>query len=301
MIPARLGIAGVGLIGGSIALRARALGARVAGYDRDASALAAAQQRSALDVTAPDLGALARECDVLVIALPVDAACDALGALAGRPGPALVIDVASVKEPLARAGAAVANYLGTHPMAGSERSGIAAADAALFEGATWAHGPHPDAELVERTRRFIVAMGGRPLEIDAAAHDAVVALTSHLPQALAVALGAELAAGTLADPRVMELCGPGMMSMLRLARSPESVWEPIVAANAAPLAAQLRALAARLKEAAAALDVGESGILMSYFARARSAAVALEERIGPGPRSSAYPWPPSNPAPPPAR
>ncbi len=281
----RLGIAGVGLIGGSIALRARTLRVAVIGFDQDAATLARAHARGALDAIVPDLVSLARGCDTLVVALPVDAAVAALRALEGVAGPRLILDVASVKVALLAAAASLPNYIGTHPMAGREHGGIDAADAALFEHATWAHSPHPGADLVDATRAFIAAMGATPLQIEPAEHDAIVALTSHLPQALSVALGAELAAAAADDPRVLELCGPGMLSMLRLARSPQSVWAPIVAQNAGPLAGRLRRLERMLAAAAAALEAGECAPLMSYFASAGAAAGILEERFLPGSRS----------------
>lgn len=281
----RLGIAGVGLIGGSIALRARAAGTFVVGFDSNPATLERALTGGVIDQTAPDLEALARACTTLVVALPVDATAVALARLAGCPGPELVIDVASVKVPLVEAGARVANYVGTHPMAGREQGGVDAADARLFLNATWAYVPHPSAALAERTRAFIGAMGARPLEIDPVRHDAIVALTSHLPQAVSVLLGAELAAAAHADSRVMELCGPGMMSMLRLARSPENTWSPIITANALPIAQRLRSIARMCQAIAVSLEAGESGPLMAYFDSARAAAVALEKRFLPGPRS----------------
>jgi prephenate dehydrogenase len=179
----------------------------------------------------------------------------------------------------------VANYLGTHPMAGREQGGIDFADPRLFENATWAHTPHPDAALIAKTRAFITAMGASPLAIDPECHDAIVALTSHLPQALAVVLGAELAGAAHDDCRVMELCGPGMMSMLRLARSPESIWAPIVTANARPIAQRLHSIARTLDDAAAALEAGSSAPLMARFAQAREAVNELEERLIPSSRS----------------
>ncbi len=205
--------------------------------------------------------------------------------LAGTRGPALVMDVASVKAPLAAAGSEVANYLGTHPMAGREQGGLGFANPALFDNATWAHMPHPDAELVAKTRAFIASMGALPLEIDPERHDAIVALTSHLPQALAVLLGSELAAAARDDRRVMEFCGPGMMTMLRLARSPQNIWAPIVTANAQPIAKRLRSIARAIDAAAAALEADESAPLMAHFALAREAVEDLEERIVPSPRS----------------
>ena len=255
------------------------------GLDRDSSAASRALARGAVQALEADLETLARCSDTLVIALPVDATAAALQRLTGVAGPALVIDVASVKAPLLRFAELVPNYIGTHPMAGRERGGIDAADRALFESATWAYSLQPNPALAVRARAFLAAMGARPLEIDALRHDAIVALTSHLPQALSVALGAELARAMQNDPQVRELCGPGMMSMLRLARSPEAIWLPIVRANAGPLGRQLRSIARALVAAADGLDIGDSAPLMSYFEAARCASGELEERFSSDVRS----------------
>lgn len=283
----RIGIVGLGLIGGSIALRARARGAWVTGFDLDPAATAQAMERAAVDRLEPSLDALAGNCDMLVIALPLAAAADALEELGSRaaPGPTLVIDVASVKAPLARFSGSLAGYIGTHPMAGRERAGLASADPELFENATWAHVPHANATLIARVRAFIGAMGARPLAIEALEHDTIVAATSHLPQAISIVLAAELAGQMHDDPRVIELCGPGMMSMLRLARSPAALWSAIFSANAVPLAARLRSLAGELAAAADGLDRGDSTQLMSYFEDARDAVDALAERFPTNSRS----------------
>lgn len=285
----RLGIAGTGLVGGSIALRARAGGATVIAYDADPAALVRARERGAIDTIAIDLRELAAQCDTLVIALPVDATREALHALAGMPPgilPELTIDVASVKAAIA-AGPVPAHFVGTHPMAGRERGGIDAADPALFAGATWAYVPPAEGALEPPVRAFIEAMGALPLPVDATRHDEIVALTSHLPQALSVLLGAQLAAAS-DGTQVKELCGPGMMSMLRLARSPESVWAPIVAANARPLAEQMHAFARTLMSVARGLEQGDISGLMAYFGDARRSADALEERLSTPARSSPY-------------
>ncbi|MFN2459359.1 MAG: prephenate dehydrogenase [Candidatus Velthaea sp.] len=289
MTPQRIGIAGVGLIGGSIGLRAAALGREVVGFDVDGTALAVALARGAVARRASSAAALAAECDVLVLALPVDATCAVLRELTGLAKlPALIVDVASVKAPVAAAAAGLAHFVGTHPMAGRETGGIGAAMPDLFAGATWAHLPHPDRELVAHVRAFITDMDAVPLEVPADVHDAVVALTSHLPQALSVLLGSELAVADAADGRVRELCGPGIISMLRLARSPESVWAPIAAANAGALAERLRSFAGALNSVADGLDKGDVSRLMSYFRDARRIAGALEERTASRRRSSAY-------------
>jgi prephenate dehydrogenase len=267
----RLGVAGAGLIGGSIALRARELGAAVRIFDRDPATMDRARARGAAGDAAASLGELAAQCDVLVIAMPVDATCLALGELAGtRTGlPALILDVASVKRPVMAAASGLKQFVGTHPMAGRERGGIDAADANLFAGAMWAYAPHADATLVKRVREFIEALGAHPLEIAAADHDEIVALTSHLPQLLSVVLGSELSDAQSADARVSDLSGTGIASMLRLAASPQSVWGPIFVANARPVAARVRAFVRELEAAATALEEADISRLMAYFEKSQ--------------------------------
>lgn len=291
MKPERLGIVGVGLIGGSIALRARSLGSTVIGFDTDAEALQRARARGALDDLAPGLESLAAQCDTLVVSAPVDATLAILDRLADlarertRTLPTLVLDVASVKAPFVHVASRLETFVGTHPMAGREVGGIEAANRDLFEGATWAYAPHANASLVRAVEAFIRSMGAEPLSIEPSTHDAIVAVTSHLPQALSVALGSQLAAAAHGDTRVLALCGSGMQSMLRLARSPQRMWGPIAAANARPLAAALRTCADLLVTAAEHLDEADISPLMSYFGDARALAESLEERFATAQRS----------------
>jgi prephenate dehydrogenase len=271
-----LGIAGVGLIGGSIALRAHAAGARVIGYDRDPEALRAATAAGALDETAPDLAALAARCDILAIALPVDVTIDVLGSDVTLDGPALVFDVASVKTPIAAAAAGRTHFVASHPLAGRELGGFGAADATLFDGRTWAIVPAFDPAAQARLETLIVALGARPLLVSAQEHDRLVAISSHLPQMVSVALGAQLAAAGDSDARVYDLCGPGMRSMLRLAASDASLWAPIAQANATALADALEAVAASLRMTAAGLRAGNLEALLAAFEDAHRAVGALE-------------------------
>ena len=271
-----LGIAGIGLIGGSIALRAHAAGATVIGFDRDPAALRAATAAGALEGTAASLAELAARCTVVAIALPVDVT---VAVLAGEPalaGPELVFDVASVKAPIVAAAGSLAHFVASHPLAGRERGGFDAADAALFDGRTWAIAPAADPAAQARLAAFVTALGARPLIIDAGEHDRLVAISSHLPQVLSVALGAGLAGTGDADTRVYDLCGPGMRSMLRLAASDARMWAPIAQANAAALADALDALAVGLQASAAGIRAGDLETLLTAFGDAHRAVDALE-------------------------
>lgn len=274
-----LGIAGVGLIGGSIARRAHAAGATVIGYDNDPDALRAATAAGAIDGTAPDLAALAARCTIVAIALPVDETIAALGSPA-LGAPELVFDVASVKVPIVSAAIGLPRFVASHPLAGRETGGFAASDATLFEGRTWAIVPALDPAVQARLEQLVIALGARPLVLTAADHDRLVAISSHLPQVLSVVLGAQLAAAGDADGRVYDLCGPGMESMLRLAHSNAALWAPIAQANAAPVAEALTAVAAALQAAADGLRGGNPVGLLAAFEEAHRAVGALERSTG---------------------
>ena len=269
----RIGIYGAGLIGCSIAARARGLGAFVTAVDRRPESVAEAQRLGFIDAIAPDLVRLAAESDIVVIATPVDAALDALGLLAERSHPDglpnLVIDVASVKAPFA--GLDVPNYVPTHPFAGSERSGPGAADPDLFEGRPWAYVPPSNPALEERAVAFISALGGVPIAVEAQRHDEIAAVTSHLPQLLSVALGVVVGQAQ-SDALAERLAGSGLRSMLRLGRSNSEMWAPILAHNSGRIVPVLRNAAATLSRFAEALDEGEIAQLSSYFADARRTA-----------------------------
>jgi prephenate dehydrogenase len=239
-----VGIVGTGLIGASIGLRARASGALVLGCDSSEAALAAAREAGAIDRIAPR-GTLLASAGVLVLAVPLDATLGEIGALRESPQirAALVMDVASVKAPVAAAARGLANFVGTHPMAGSERSGAAAARADLFEGRPWLYVPPGNADLEAQAREFIESMGASPSAVDASEHDRIVALTSHLPQLLAFAFARRVRAlGETAGP----MCGPVARELLRIGGSNPAMWDPIFAANRANIEEELRVLMAEL-------------------------------------------------------
>ncbi len=275
-----LGIVGTGLIGTSIGLRARGAGARTIGFDAQPGQAERALARGALDHVAAAV-AECFEADVLVLATPFEATLELIEALVRNPPPArLVLDVCSVKTPLALAGRSLAAFVPSHPMAGSERSGPEAARADLFEGCVWTYAPAAAPEPVRAAREFIAAMGARPLALDPAEHDRIVALTSHLPQVVAVALAGRLAR-RLDEPGVAELCGTGMRSMLRLGSSSWPVWRGVLSQNGAAVAQEVRGLAAVLTEFARDLEAGDAEALGPHFDEAARAV----QRLNPVPET----------------
>ena len=215
---------------------------------------------------------------MLVLAGPVDVTLVQLAELArlapGALRASLVLDVGSVKAPVARAGTALSVFVPTHPIAGSERSGPSAARADLFAGRTWAYDPAFRPRALERALQFIRTMRAEPFAIDSSAHDRLVALTSHLPQMLSVALGARFREA-LGDVSALPLAGSGMRSMLRLAASSFSMWRPVLVANAGSVAQEVRALAAILNEAASGLERGDTAGVEDLFGAAAASVAAL--------------------------
>jgi prephenate dehydrogenase len=241
-----VGIFGIGLIGGSIGLRARRNGAYVIGSDCDLVALETARTLGAIDAVAEG-EELHRSADVLVIATHLEATLDELTRLAQEPDLplALVLDVSSVKEPVVRAARRLKNFVATHPMAGSERSGVSAAHAGLFDDCSWAFVPTGDGALDARAEAFIRSCGGMPVAIEAEAHDRMVALTSHIPQIMASRYADLLRTW---EPNARQLCGPVARELLRIADMNPAMWRDILTANAHNIEPPLRRLAYELEK-----------------------------------------------------
>ncbi len=280
MASERLGIAGTGLIGTSIGLRARSLGEHVIGADAQFERAQRALVLGALDAVVEDPAALAAAVDTLVVAMPLDATCAFLAAFPRAQSRArLILDVASLKVPVVQAAAGIPGFVATHPIAGSEASGPDAARADLFAGRIWAIVPGEDGAALEAARTFVERLGARALAVDAGEHDRLLAFTSHVPQVLAVALGADLEA-RLGDPLVRALCGSGIRSMTRLGGSSWAMWEPLLAAAAPQVAQEVRRLVAILSDVALALDAGDFHRVGERFEAAAAALADLRANGG---------------------
>jgi prephenate dehydrogenase len=249
----RIAVLGTGLIGGSFALAVRTAfpGVSITGWDRP-EVLKCARAMGAVNEAQPDLGAALAGANLVFIALPVGLTIERLPEIARlAPATALVTDAASTKRLVCEAaekcfsGGAV--FLGGHPMAGQERSGIDAADGALFRGARYAligapapggAAPPQDAR-VQKFVALLESIGARPLWMDAATHDRAAAVVSHLPQLLAVALAGVVHQQTDETGLPLTLAGRGLRDALRLAGSPYAVWRDIVLTNSENIEAGL--------------------------------------------------------------
>jgi prephenate dehydrogenase len=259
-VPRTAAIVGLGLIGGSLALRLRAVGARITGIDIDPRALAAARARGAIDEASDSLAAAAG-ADLVILATPIERIVDRAVALAPHLRPdAVLTDTGSVKAPLVAAVEAAlpgVRFIGGHPIAGSEGRGFAAADPGLLDGRPFVLTPtgRTPPGAISMMRQVIVRIGMRPVELDPVQHDELAAQISHLPYLVSVALRRAAADDALA------IAGRGFADMTRIARSPAPMWTAVCRANRAAI---LRALAtfqeevARLRRALEADRIGDA-------------------------------------------
>ena len=235
------------MIGGSfgLALRKHFPDISIVGFDREETAKAALA-RGAVRETARDLAAAVRGADLVYVALPIGATIEALRAIAAaaKDG-ALVTDTGSTKATICRAAKTAftggARFLGGHPMAGKETSGIARADAELFSGARYALiglESDPDPRM-HGFAALVRELGAEPVWTDAETHDWAVGIVSHLPQLLAVALARVVQDETDETGLPLSLSGPGLQDMLRLAGSPYSVWRDVAHTNTENIARAL--------------------------------------------------------------
>ena len=270
-MPGRVLIAGTGLIGTSVALALRAKGAEVWLSDADQATAKLAADLGA-GVVVPDLRDAKGIADVAVLAMPPAA----VGAMLGYAQECAVAewytDVASVKAlPVAQArelGCDLETYVPAHPLAGRERHGPAAAQADLFLGRTWALCPLPETSpaAVAAVTSLAVACGAVPVTTDPETHDRWVALVSHAPHLIAVAMAARLAPSSVpAD--ALGLAGQGLRDVTRIAAGDAALWTQILSANAGPVAEVVAAVAEDLAAAARELagdpapqDPGQQGI-----------------------------------------
>ena len=263
----KVGIVGLGLMGGSLA---RAIGRlperpRVLAADRDRRVLDRALAHGVIDEIG-DVSGLFESCDMIVLATPVRAAVDLLRSHHACLGPgAMVTDLGSVKRPIVEAAHSLglgSRFVGGHPLAGDHRGGFDSARAALYDGArVWLTPLEPGAAPTASLMQFWRDIGAQPEVIDAAAHDRLMAWASHLPQITASALGRVLGAAGISPSNL----GPGGRDTTRLAGSPTTLWTEILLDNADLLARPLAELIETLGVLATALgerDANTIGALL---------------------------------------
>jgi prephenate dehydrogenase len=264
-------VVGVGLIGGSIGLAARErLGARVVGFDPDPDVGAAALRAGAIEVVAATIAEATSGAAVVFVAAPVSALDAALEeVLEAADADCAVSDVGSTKLAIV-SGRSDPRFIGGHPLAGAESSGVEHARADLFEGAAWylTPGPLTSGVLYERLHRVLVGIGAQPSAIDAADHDRTMASVSHLPHVLANVLVAQ-AAGTLGEGAEMPATGPSFRDATRVAGANAAIWPDIYLSNREALVSAIDETQARLATVRQALVAADRGAIERWNDEAR--------------------------------
>jgi prephenate dehydrogenase len=267
----RVAIIGVGLLGGSIglALKAGGLCGKVLGVGRSRASIETGLQIGAIDEACDEPSEAAAAADLIVVCTPVGSVAGIVAEMEGRiDDDCIITDVGSTKleiiqgiEPLTRAGA---RFVGSHPMAGSEKKGVRYASADLFDGANIFVTPTvaTDPTLAETIEEMWERFGGIVTTLDPRTHDRVVARTSHLPHIAASLLVANLRA---LDADMGELLGKGFLDTTRIASSDPEMWAQICLSNPEEIREAVVDLRADLEEFEMFLDEGEYEKIFEFF------------------------------------
>lgn len=264
----KVGIVGLGLIGGSIALAARQIwpASLVIGVDNK-DVLETAMRLHAIDVAADDPYILA-EADLVILAAPVRQNIELLRDLDDNVmQPAVITDVGSTKRAIVEAARALPpkfTFIGGHPLGGAAQSGLEFARPDLFNGRPWLLTPSESlsrrsdgtpGDAVEKLSAFVTGLGAEPRLLDIATHDRLLAFLSHLPQLTASALMTVV--GAAVGAQGLGLSGRGLADTTRLASSPPEIWRDITATNADEIGPALDALIAVLQDLRRDLPKGD--------------------------------------------
>ncbi|MGH3009490.1 MAG: prephenate dehydrogenase/arogenate dehydrogenase family protein [Gaiellaceae bacterium] len=271
----RLAVIGTGLVGTSIALAARRSGASCRGFDADKPTLERAAALGSFDAASSLAEAIA-DAELVVVAVPVGAAPAVVQEVLAAAGPETVVtDVASAKRALA----AIEDrrFVPGHPVAGGATGGPARATADLFDAATWFLTPTSESapDGVELVERFVTSLGARPVRTNAEAHDRLLALTSHLPHALANVLMLRVAEAAETDDAPLAFAGASLREMTRLAGANAAIWSDIFLENADEIVTAIGGFRSSLDELEAALQAADR----SAVERSIAAAAAARERL----------------------
>ena len=278
----KVAVIGIGLIGGSLCLSIKKHRPElsITGFDLP-DVLDEALKRRAIDTPAASLEAAVRDADLVILALPITSILRTISQVGPhlKPG-AIVTDVGSVKNPIVQHANEVfppsVTFIGGHPMAGSEKSGVHHADPYLFENAAYVLCPaeeiedHVFAQQYAAFINIIESVGARIIILQAARHDRIAAAVSHLPQLLSVALTNYVGRLHDSDQAFLKLAAGGFRDMTRIASSQFDIWQDILAANEGPILDMLGGFATELQKTRNKVFAGDLKDLRQDFEQARS-------------------------------
>jgi len=283
MLPRQLTILGVGLLGGSIGLSLRSVApdCKIVGYGHRKSTLDAALACGAIDVAVDDAGKAVRDADLVILCTPVGLLEEYLGKIASAlPPDCLVTDVGSTKRSVVAAGKRLlggGKFIGSHPIAGSEKRGIEYARADLFRNALCIITPTTEdlrttPQAVDRVEEFWKLLQMRTMRLDADVHDRLLADVSHLPHVLAAALV------SIQTQQGISLCGKGFIDTTRIASGDGGLWRDILVDNADNLRKSIKRLKGQLTQLDAMLKSENGEQLRAWLEAAAQTRQKLVEQ-----------------------
>ncbi|HSU66191.1 MAG TPA: prephenate dehydrogenase [Tepidisphaeraceae bacterium] len=277
----RVSIVGVGLLGGSIglALRERMPGCQVVGYGHRASTLIEAMRSGALDEAHEDLPAAVRDADLVVLCAPVGLLATLLREMSPHLSQGTIVtDVGSTKRGIVRAAEellpAGVHFVGSHPMAGSEKRGVRFARADLFDRAVCIMTPtdQTDASALGKVEAFWKLLGMRLTRLSPAEHDRLLADVSHLPHVVAAALVG------MQEEVAFDLCGKGFLDVTRIAGGDGGLWRDILLDNRDNVLASIKRLNEQLRELEVLLEARQPETLEAWLRTASERRQQMLER-----------------------
>jgi prephenate dehydrogenase len=276
----RLAVIGVGLIGGSLARALRAAGAvdEIVGCGRGRENLETAVELGVIDRYTHDIGEAVRDADIVFLAVPLGAMAGAFAALReALPASAVITDGGSAKGSVVdacreNAPGLLPRFVPGHPIAGTEKNGVAASFAELYRDRRVILTPLQENtdDAVAVVRRMWELCGAEVTEMSVAHHDEVLAATSHLPHMLAFGL-VDMLAGMKENDEIFRYAAGGFRDFTRIASSNPVMWRDICVANRGALGAMLGAFADELKQLAQRIDDADGDALLEIFERAKAA------------------------------
>jgi prephenate dehydrogenase len=275
----KITIIGVGLLGGSIGLvvRRRKLAGQIAGFVRRRASLKDCERAGAVDFATTDLPAAVWDADLVILCTPLaqmrSRVREMLPAL--KRG-AIVTDVGSVKASVVRELESLvqksgAHFVGSHPMAGAEKTGVLSARADLFANTVCVVTPtrKTDRAALKKVGQFWKALGSRVLELKPEIHDALVSRSSHLPHVVAATLASHVL--NPAQPRQQAaLCANGFRDTTRIASGSPEMWRDIALANRKNILRSVDAFVVELGKIQAALKKSDAGAVGKFFTTAKT-------------------------------
>lgn len=274
----KIAIIGVGLLGGSLglAIKQRKLAAKVDGYVRRSASISDCEKMGVVDHATRDIKRAVENADLIILCTPLsrmrELSEEMIPAL--KPG-AIITDVGSVKASVVQEletlfSKANAHFIGSHPMAGGEKTGMSAAKADLFDNAVCVITPtaQSNAQAIQVVENFWKAIGSRVVKLSPETHDELVSRSSHLPHVIAAELANYVLSPTHAKEQAL-LCANGFRDTTRIASGSPEMWRDIAAANQKNLSRVLGVFIEGLQEFRHALDSGDTKSIEEFFEKAK--------------------------------